>query len=71
MKDKAEELFEAAFSKPRDPRSDEYKAAVRAALRHHAHGEPIRCPYAVGTAQADAWFAGLDEGHAIWREFSG
>jgi hypothetical protein len=69
VKGKAEELFESAFSEPRNPRSGEYKAGVLAALWHHAHdGEPIRCPYASGTAQADAWFAGVDEGHSIWRE---
>jgi len=28
----------------------------------------LTCPYPAGTAQADAWYSGADEGHAIWRE---
>ncbi len=71
MKDKAEELFQAAFSTPRTPRSDEYKGGVRAALRYHAHGEKIQCPHTPGTAQADAWFSGIGEGHSLWRESEG
>lgn len=67
---KAEVLFEQAFSRPRTPRSDAYKAGVRAILRVRLDETPqiaLDCPYIIGTADADAWFAGIDEGHAIYR----
>ena len=62
-----DELMHAAFDKPRTPRSDEYKAGVRAVLEFRIEGKPIRIPYHVGGAKADAFFAGQDEGHGIWR----
>ena len=69
---KAQEIFEAAFRKPRDPRSDEYKAGVLNILRFRLgelNGKAGHCPYYIGTAQADAYFAGCDEGHRLAREF--
>ncbi len=60
-------LFVAAFNRPRDPRSAEYKAGVRAALEFRIDGLPIRRPHVTGTAQDDAFDGGLAEGHAIWR----
>jgi hypothetical protein len=65
--DLVDQLFNAAFNMPRDPRSAEYKAGVRAVLRYRAMGECIRCPHPMGTAQADAFYSGTDEGHRIWR----
>lgn len=66
---KATELFDAAFSGPRDPRSKEYKEGVLDALRFRL-GESlsIRCRYEAGTASADAYFAGCDEGHRLARQ---
>jgi len=60
-------LFDAAFNVARDPRSDEYKAGVRTALNYYYKGTGIRSPHAMGTAQADAFYAGVDEGHRLWR----
>jgi hypothetical protein len=64
----ADQLLAQAFQQPRDPRSPEYRADVLAALRlrlgDSAH---VVCPYGLGTAQADAWFSGTDEGHALGR----
>lgn len=62
-----DELMRIAFDPPRDPRSDEYKAGCRAAMDCRLNGRAIRIPYAIGTAQADAFFSGVDEGHAIYR----
>ena len=63
-------LFNAAFKKPREPRSDEYREGVRSALRDRASQNPPysyrECPYRLGTAQADAWLAGYHEGTIIW-----
>jgi hypothetical protein len=65
----AEALFKEAFSGPRDPRSDAYKRGVMAALvyRFAVLGVSKNCPYQPGTAEHDAFSAGCDEGHLIWR----
>lgn len=62
-----EKLFRDAFDRPRDPRSAEYKAGARAVLTYRVKGVRVRCPYQVGTAQSDAYYAGVNEGHHIWR----
>ena len=60
-------LYQSAFGGPRTARSHEYKAGVYDALRFRAGVEPMRsCPHPVGTAQADAWYSGVEEGHARW-----
>lgn len=64
-------LYHEAFSKPRDPRSPEYKAGVRAALAYHIEGKRIPRLYEPGTPQDDAYHAGIAEGHALWRTASG
>jgi hypothetical protein len=64
-----DKLFDAAFNNARDPRSDEYKAGVRAVLNYRIAGERIYRPYPMGTTQADAFYAGVDEGHQIWRAY--
>lgn len=60
----ARQIFDQAFSAPRDPRSIAYKKGVLAALEFRL-GEcsGIARPYRLGTADADAYFSGLDEGH--------
>ncbi len=65
----AGEILRAAFAAPRDPRSPEYKDGVLAALGYRlGESAHVRCPYPAGTAQADAFFAGTDEGHRLARE---
>ena len=64
-----EQLMTTAFGRPRDPRSNEYTDGCRALLERKVNGTPLKCPYRKGTVQADAWFAGTDEGHSIWRDF--
>ena len=59
-------LFNAAFSRQRDPRSREYKNGVLAALRFRINEESIGRLYPPGTAAADAYNAGIYEGHQIW-----
>ena len=65
-------LMAAAFDRPREPRSDAYKAGVRAKLSHAFDNVKTAIPYDLGTAEADAFFAGEDEGRAIfarsWQE---
>lgn len=65
-------LMAGAFDRPREPRSAAYKAGVRDLLTRR-----INCltppwsldfvPYPMGTAEADAFLAGNDEGKQIWR----
>lgn len=69
---KAYEIFDAAFSRPRDPRSDEYRHGVIDVLKHRLResNEAFgKHQYKLGTAQADAYFAGCDEGHRLAREY--
>jgi hypothetical protein len=56
-----------AFAPGREPHSAEYKAGVRAILDWRINGVPLAAPYELGTAQADAYVAGQEEGKAIWR----
>ncbi len=67
MGDLAKTLFDAAFSGPRDPRSVPYKAGVLAALRYRVDGARMTNPYPVATAESDAWYAGTQEGHTLFR----
>lgn len=65
--DRAEALFKAAFSGIREPRSREYKQGVMAVLMNRcAQVEPV-CPYSPGSVESDAWYAGTEEGHSVWR----
>ena len=53
----------------RAPRSEAYKAGVLAALRYClGEAEHVRCPYQPGTAERDAYFSGVQEGHALAHE---
>lgn len=62
-------LYAAAFDIPRDPRSLAYKRGVLAVFRLRVEGIRIEGgPYRRGTAEADAFHSGTDEGHRRWRE---
>ena len=60
----AQAVFDRAFHPFRDPRSEAYRAGVMSALRYRLESACIACPYAAGSAEFDAFHAGLDEGHA-------
>lgn len=61
----AQEMFNAAFAVQRSPRSPEYKAGVLAHLRFALKETGIQNPYTEGTAQSDAWYAGVQESWLI------
>lgn len=66
----ADDLYHAAFAKARTARSHAYRMGVRDLLQAKATGcrlgdEPLR--WEAGTAELDAWFAGVEEGHRIWE----
>ena len=62
-----DQLFQTAFYNGRTPRSQEYKAGALMALEHRIERKDFDMPYQVGTAAADAFFAGIEEGKTIWR----
>ncbi|MFZ4875002.1 hypothetical protein ACL9RI_07950 [Janthinobacterium sp. Mn2066] len=62
-----DQLFQTAFYNGRTPRSQEYKVGVRMALEHRIERKDFDMPYSAGTAAADAYFAGIEEGKTIWR----
>lgn len=64
-----DELMRNAFERPRTPRSDEYKLGVLWLLNFRVDGIRQPCPFHPGTAEADAFFAGRDEGNEIWRAY--
>ncbi len=67
----AGELFTATFATPRDPRSEAYKAGALAGMEFIL-GERSTlknaCPYRLGSAEADAWLSGIEEGKARAQE---
>lgn len=63
----AQTVFDKAFQPGREPRSEAYKQGVMWCLRARVDGvgHTNKCPYAVGTAEADAYFAGIAEGREL------
>lgn len=62
-------LTRAAFNIPREPRSEAYQHGARELLKQRATGVTLVCPFASGTASADAFYAGADEGRFIWTKY--
>jgi len=71
----ADQLYDQAFTHntTRDPRSKAYKQGVHDALRAASSQGRIKLRdlllWELGTPEADAWFAGTDEGKRRWRNF--
>lgn len=62
----AQQVFEKAFQPGRAPRSDAYKQGVMACLRVRLDGiQHVACRYKEGTAEWDAYFAGVSEGREL------
>lgn len=66
-----QKLFYGAFEKKREERSNEFKLGALAGLRFRILKDDIKCPYAVGSAERDAYYSGVDEGYLIWCEQTG
>lgn len=62
----ARQVFDAAFHAGREPRSEAYKAGVLHCLRVRLEGA-AHCPclYPAGSAERDAYYAGVEEGRAL------
>ncbi len=65
----AASLFEVAFHPNREPRSEAYKAGVLAAMKLRlGEAASINCSYPPGSAERDAFYSGVSEGHHRVRE---
>lgn len=67
-----DQLYDAAFNRPRDPRSLPYKQGVRAVFLYRTqlnNSVGALHVYPVGSAESDAFFAGVNEGHRRWNEY--
>jgi len=42
---------------------------IKILIFRSSNGNAIPRPYAMGTVQADAYYAGIDEGHRIFRDY--
>lgn len=60
-------LIAAAFDVPRDPRSAAYRDGARSLLLFKLVDKALKNPFEAGTAHADAWWAGKDEGMSILK----
>lgn len=70
----ASDLLTNSFSKPRDPRSEEYKdgfhaAAFNTLLQVKYKDQLIKPSFSKGSCQLDAWFSGYEEGRTEARSF--
>jgi len=67
--DQVDLLMEVAFGpdRIREKRSTAYMEGARSYLELCVTGAEMPCKYGTGTAEFDAYFAGLDEGREIWR----
>lgn len=65
------QLIEDAFATAimRNERSPEYVNGARALLLQQVIGKPLACLYLHGTAAADAFFAGVEEGRSIYARY--
>jgi len=54
-----------------DTRSAVYQQGMAAVLRFRLHGVPIQRTYHPGTVEFDAFYAGVERGHALWRKLPG
>ncbi|WDM66894.1 hypothetical protein [Xanthomonas cucurbitae] len=65
-----DQLMAVIFFAGRSARSPEYRAGCRAAVSKRLGGPATPNLYAAGTASADAWWAGWDEGMAQASDFT-
>lgn len=63
-------LYDEAFSAVRQKRSEAYRNGCRDYLLGMAGRVKSYCPYSAGTAECDAYVAGIDEGREILRQHS-
>ena len=62
------ELLASAFAPGRNKRSTAYVLGAADSLQFKLSGKPMACPFQEGSAEFDAFFAGVIEGRAIYVE---
>ncbi|MDP3816202.1 hypothetical protein [Pseudomonas sp.] len=50
-----------------DRRSAAYREGMIAVIKRRIDDSPVQAPYAAGTVEFDAYFAGNERGHNEWR----
>ena len=60
-------LMASTFSEARTERSQAYQQGARAVFALHLDGTAIPNRYVPSTAEFDAFHAGIEEGHRVWR----
>jgi hypothetical protein len=64
-------FMEVIFEGHRDPRSEAYRDGVHALLRCRLLATSLKKnPFEIGSAHADAWWAGVEEGKAVYRSYT-
>lgn len=63
----AEEVLHTVLNKNAIPRSPEFKVGAAAFLNYQLHGIKTITPYFIGTASADAFYAGWDAAKAVFK----
>lgn len=62
----AQAIFDEAFPASRPKRSEEYRTGVLRQLRYRMmEASDARCPYAAGSVQSDAYWAGVTEAWSL------
>jgi hypothetical protein len=50
--------------------SPEFRRGIVDFLRARAFREKVGCPFVSGTAQADAYHAGIEQSYVVWQELT-
>lgn len=64
-----DQIMEQIFHAHREPRSPEYQAGVRAVFMRNLQRQKVACPHPAGSCAADAFYAGLCEGFAVFGKY--
>lgn len=62
-----EAIVDADLAHGMEARSTEYRAGMIDVLMFRMRRVQIQCPHKPGTAAFDAYFAGNERGHRLWR----
>lgn len=62
-----EAIVDADLAQGMEARSTEFRAGMLDVLKFRMRRVHIQCPHKPGTAAFDAYFAGNERGHRLWR----
>ena len=64
--ERAQRIVDETFLARSTTHSPEYRDGCLAILQYFLACRPVRCPYAAGTAERDAFYGGVDVGKRIF-----